>query len=47
LTSRRTFIYNETAAVVASRKMPMTDTSTKETLGFQAEVAQLLHLMIH
>jgi molecular chaperone HtpG len=25
----------------------MTDTSTKETLGFQAEVSQLLHLMIH
>ena len=25
----------------------MTDTSTKETLGFQAEVAQLLNLMIH
>jgi len=25
----------------------MTDTSTKETLGFQAEVKQLLHLMIH
>jgi molecular chaperone HtpG len=25
----------------------MTGTSTKETLGFQAEVAQLLHLMIH
>ena len=25
----------------------MTDTSTRETLGFQAEVKQLLHLMIH
>ena len=25
----------------------MTGTSTKETLGFQAEVSQLLHLMIH
>ncbi len=25
----------------------MTDTTTKETLGFQAEVSQLLHLMIH
>ena len=25
----------------------MTLTSTKETLGFQAEVKQLLHLMIH
>src|SRR5262250_857240 len=25
----------------------MTDTATKETLGFQAEVKQLLHLMIH
>ena len=25
----------------------MTDTTTKETLGFQAEVKQLLHLMIH
>src|SRR6187549_509936 len=25
----------------------MTDTSTKEVLGFQAEVSQLLHLMIH
>jgi len=25
----------------------MTDTTTKETLGFQAEVTQLLHLMIH
>ncbi len=25
----------------------MADTSTKETLGFQAEVSQLLHLMIH
>ena len=25
----------------------MSDTSTKETLGFQAEVSQLLHLMIH
>jgi molecular chaperone HtpG len=25
----------------------MTDTPTKETLGFQAEVSQLLHLMIH
>ena len=25
----------------------MPDTSTKETLGFQAEVSQLLHLMIH
>src|SRR5438045_8613767 len=25
----------------------MTDTSTKETLGFQAEVSQLLNLMIH
>ncbi|KAF0100383.1 MAG: molecular chaperone HtpG [bacterium] len=25
----------------------MTDTMTKETLGFQAEVKQLLHLMIH
>ena len=25
----------------------MTDTATKETLGFQAEVKQLLHLMVH
>ncbi len=25
----------------------MPDTSTKETLGFQAEVSQLLNLMIH
>ena len=25
----------------------MSDTTTKETLGFQAEVSQLLHLMIH
>jgi molecular chaperone HtpG len=25
----------------------MPDTSTKEVLGFQAEVSQLLHLMIH
>ena len=25
----------------------MTETATKETLGFQAEVKQLLHLMIH
>src|SRR5215510_9116036 len=25
----------------------MTETTTKETLGFQAEVTQLLHLMIH
>ena len=25
----------------------MTETSTKETLGFQAEVTQLLHLMVH
>jgi molecular chaperone HtpG len=25
----------------------MSDTSTKETLGFQAEVSQLLQLMIH
>ena len=25
----------------------MTDTSTRETLGFQAELKQLLHLMIH
>src|SRR5690349_14002903 len=25
----------------------MSDTTTKETLGFQAEVTQLLHLMIH
>src|SRR6476620_9835934 len=25
----------------------MSDTATKETLGFQAEVSQLLHLMIH
>ena len=25
----------------------MTDTATKETLGFQAEVTQLLHLMVH
>jgi molecular chaperone HtpG len=25
----------------------MTDTTTRETLGFQAEVTQLLHLMIH
>ena len=25
----------------------MTETTTKETLGFQAEVSQLLHLMIH
>jgi molecular chaperone HtpG len=25
----------------------MTDTMTKETLGFQAEVTQLLHLMVH
>ena len=25
----------------------MSDTATKETLGFQAEVTQLLHLMIH
>jgi molecular chaperone HtpG len=25
----------------------MTDTTTKETLGFQAEVSQLLHLMVH
>ena len=25
----------------------MTDTTTKETLGFQAEVTQLLNLMIH
>ena len=25
----------------------MADTTTKETLGFQAEVTQLLHLMIH
>ncbi|MEP7116656.1 MAG: molecular chaperone HtpG, partial [Acidobacteriota bacterium] len=25
----------------------MAGTSTKETLGFQAEVSQLLHLMIH
>ena len=27
--------------------MPMTDSATKETLGFQAEVTQLLHLMVH
>src|SRR6188768_3482052 len=27
--------------------MDMTDTATKETLGFQAEVKQLLHLMVH
>ena len=26
---------------------PMTGTTSKETLGFQAEVAQLLQLMIH
>ena len=25
----------------------MTTSSTRETLGFQAEVAQLLHLMVH
>src|SRR6187399_1215592 len=25
----------------------MTETATKETLGFQAEVKQLLHLMVH
>src|SRR5262245_14015530 len=25
----------------------MTDTTTRETLGFQAEVAELLHLMVH
>ena len=25
----------------------MSDTATKETLGFQAEVKQLLHLMVH
>ncbi len=25
----------------------MTDTATRETLGFQAEVKQLLHLMVH
>jgi len=25
----------------------MTDTAIKETLGFQAEVKQLLHLMVH
>src|SRR4249919_2104831 len=25
----------------------MTDTTTRETLGFQAEVTQLLHLMVH
>src|SRR4026209_1163894 len=25
----------------------MSDTTTRETLGFQAEVTQLLHLMIH
>jgi molecular chaperone HtpG len=26
---------------------PMTDATTRETLGFQAEVTQLLHLMVH
>ena len=26
---------------------PMSGTTTKETLGFQAEVSQLLQLMIH
>ncbi|HEY9466911.1 MAG TPA: hypothetical protein VIR54_27635, partial [Vicinamibacterales bacterium] len=25
----------------------MAETATKETLGFQAEVKQLLHLMVH
>jgi hypothetical protein len=25
----------------------MSETATKETLGFQAEVKQLLHLMVH
>ena len=25
----------------------MSDTTTRETLGFQAEVKQLLHLMVH
>ena len=27
--------------------MPMTDTTTREPLGFQAEVTELLHLMVH
>src|SRR5262245_32556165 len=27
--------------------MTTSDSTTKETLGFQAEVAQLLHLMVH
>src|SRR5205085_10624295 len=47
LTSRRTFIYNRSRRPAPGRKIPMSDTSTKETLGFQAEVTQLLHLMIH
>src|SRR5688572_6057808 len=28
-------------------ELDMTETVTKETLGFQAEVRQLLHLMVH
>ena len=47
LTSCRTFIYNEIGAVAPGRKTPMPDTSTKDVLEFQAEVSQLLHLMIH
>ena len=27
--------------------VPMTTTAPRETLGFQAEVKQLLHLMVH
>src|SRR2546430_12176567 len=33
--------------IYAERQMGATDTGVKETLGFQAEVKQLLHLMIH
>jgi len=47
LTSHRAFIYKEIEGRRPGPEDTMPDTSTKEVLGFQAEVPQLLHLMIH
>ena len=46
MTNHRAFIYKEIGGLGPGRKTPMPQTSTKEVLGFQAEVSQLLHLMI-